>query len=136
MRGLWRYCADSARYLFGDRLGDPVADKIAEALRENRSGLSQTDINALFSGHVPAPRITASLEALRDQGLVKVQEVETGGRPVKRWVMVDLSPLLPLLPLLPQTGGPTSQAGPPIKGGSRGAEEAEKAEELAEVLRI
>jgi hypothetical protein len=29
---VWRYCFDSARHLFGDRLGDPTADAILAAL--------------------------------------------------------------------------------------------------------
>jgi hypothetical protein len=30
----WRYCGDSARYIFGESLGDPDADAIMAALRE------------------------------------------------------------------------------------------------------
>ncbi len=30
---VWQYCEDSARYVFGDALGDPVADELLEALR-------------------------------------------------------------------------------------------------------
>ena len=30
---VWRYCLQSAAYLFGDRLGDPVADEILTALK-------------------------------------------------------------------------------------------------------
>ncbi len=130
---VWRYCAHSARYLFGNRLGDPVADRIAEALRENRSGLTLTDINALFSGHVPGPRITASLEALRDQGLARPQQFESGGRPITRWVVVDLFPHIPLFPQTDVPSSPAELPGDPIAGS---AEKAEKAEKLGGVLRI
>src|SRR5208283_2893112 len=30
---VWRYCDDSAKYIFGDALGDPTADEILRALR-------------------------------------------------------------------------------------------------------
>jgi hypothetical protein len=33
---VWEYCEDSARYIFGDATGDPVADRIIEALRSFR----------------------------------------------------------------------------------------------------
>jgi hypothetical protein len=31
---LWRYCRDSADYIFGDRLGDPVAERVCEAAQK------------------------------------------------------------------------------------------------------
>jgi hypothetical protein len=34
---LWRYCDASARYIFGDLVGDPVADTILRALRNQNS---------------------------------------------------------------------------------------------------
>ena len=39
---VWRYCAASVRYIFGDRTGDATADRILEALR--RGDLSRTQI--------------------------------------------------------------------------------------------
>lgn len=42
---VWRYCYDSARYIFGDMIGDRIGDAILAALREARdSGLTQTEI--------------------------------------------------------------------------------------------
>ena len=38
---VWRYCFESAAYIFGDSLGDPMADEILRALRTAGSdGLS------------------------------------------------------------------------------------------------
>lgn len=31
---LWEYCESSAKYIFGERLGDPIADEILKALRD------------------------------------------------------------------------------------------------------
>ena len=38
---LWTYCEASARWIFGDELGDPVADEILDALRVNPAGLTK-----------------------------------------------------------------------------------------------
>ena len=41
---LWRYCFDSARYIFGDTLGDFTADTILQALRSaHDTGLTRAD---------------------------------------------------------------------------------------------
>jgi hypothetical protein len=41
---VWEYCESSARYIFGDSTGDPIADRILEALRNSNSGLNRTQI--------------------------------------------------------------------------------------------
>ncbi len=41
---VWQYCADSARYILGNSLGDPVADKLLQNLHKSSKGLSQTQI--------------------------------------------------------------------------------------------
>ena len=48
---VWRYCADSARYVFGDAVGDPVADELLEALRARPDGMTRTEIRDLFGRH-------------------------------------------------------------------------------------
>lgn len=82
---VWRYAEDSARYLFGDALGDPVADTILRALRANPEGLTRTDIlKGLFSGHDRG--IDRALALLMERGLARSERRgETGGRPEERW---------------------------------------------------
>jgi hypothetical protein len=47
---VWDYAEASARYVFGDATGDPVADRIMEALRAaGKDGLTRTGIRDLFS---------------------------------------------------------------------------------------
>jgi hypothetical protein len=47
---LWDYAEASARYMFGDATGDPVADQILEALRAaGREGMSRTEIRTSSS---------------------------------------------------------------------------------------
>ncbi len=46
---LWKYAEDSARYIFGERTGDRLADDSLTALREAAGGgLTRTDISNLF----------------------------------------------------------------------------------------
>jgi hypothetical protein len=82
---LWRYCEDSARFIFGDSLGDPVADEILRALRSAPNGLTRTELSNLFGRNRSAPEIGRALATLSEQGLVNSQKVETGGRSAQRW---------------------------------------------------
>lgn len=80
----WRYCEESTRYIFGDRTGDPVADRIREALRTS-GPLSETDIRDLFGRHQKSDRVQRALETLLTAGMVSVDSVDTGGRPARVW---------------------------------------------------
>lgn len=81
---LWRYCDDSARYLFGDQLGDPIADRILAALRES-GPMTETELHGLLHRNVGAPRIYAAVDLLKRHGLADVESVKTSGRPARRW---------------------------------------------------
>lgn len=83
---LWNYAEDSARFIFGERTGDKVADEILRALREAESeGRTQTELNNLFHGHRTSGQITSALNSLVEAGLVFSREEPTGGRPTRRW---------------------------------------------------
>lgn len=88
---VWTYCRDSARWLFGNSLGDPVADRIAAALSTAPHGLDRTDLRDLFNRHESAERITTALGLLEVRGLIKLVEQATDGRP--RTVAVPTSSL-------------------------------------------
>jgi hypothetical protein len=50
---VWSYCEASAGYIFGQTLGDPLADRFHAALRHaGESGLTRTEIRDLAGGHV------------------------------------------------------------------------------------
>ncbi|MBA4395554.1 MAG: hypothetical protein C0407_18535, partial [Desulfobacca sp.] len=53
----WDHSEASARYIFGDAIGDPVADQILEALRAIKDGMTRTEISALFGRHRSSDRI-------------------------------------------------------------------------------
>jgi hypothetical protein len=82
---LWEYCERSAKYIFGDALGDPTADTILQALRNSPGGLTRSDISALFSRHKPASDIARALSVLASLGLAVSQPEQTDGRSTERW---------------------------------------------------
>lgn len=54
----WRYCEQSARFVFGSALGNRVADEILRALRvAGPDGMTRTEISGLFKRHESAERI-------------------------------------------------------------------------------
>ena len=84
---LWDYAEESARYIFGDATGDPVADAILEALRNaGTDGLTRTEIRDLFKRHQSADRIDGALGELLRLGRVRREVEQTGGRPAERWI--------------------------------------------------
>jgi hypothetical protein len=82
---LWRYCEDSARFIFGDSLGDPVADEILRALRQAPEGYTRTEIRDLLGRHAAKREIDRALGVLSQQGLACCKVEETGGRSAERW---------------------------------------------------
>jgi len=85
---LWDYAEESARYIFGDATGDPVADQIAEALTAaGQDGLTRTDVRDLFKRHKSADRIDQALTLLLKAGRARRTLEGTGGRPTERWFL-------------------------------------------------
>lgn len=85
---LWSYAEESARHVFGDATGDPVADAIIEALGvAGESGMSRTEIRDLFRRHKNANRINQALELLLKVERARCEHQGTGGRPTERWFL-------------------------------------------------
>ena len=88
---IWRYCLDSARYIFGDLIGDRLADKILKAFRQaGTDGLSRNEIfRGVCQKNIDGQQITAALTLLEQRGLAKKvtrTTKSTPGRPEERWV--------------------------------------------------
>jgi hypothetical protein len=81
---VWRYCEDSAKWVFGDSQGDPVADEILRALKIRPDGMTRSDMHGLFGRHVTANAITRALHLLYRRGLVELHKTQTGVASVKR----------------------------------------------------
>lgn len=82
---VWRYCEDSARFIFGDALGDATADSILVALRAQPEGMTRTEISVLFDRHRSTQQINRALGVLETLGFARSEREETGGRPTERW---------------------------------------------------
>jgi hypothetical protein len=82
---VWQYCEASARFIFGDSLGDSTADTILQALRTKPDGMNRTEISGLFSGHKKRADIDRALAVLAEHGLVGTQSVKTDGAPAEVW---------------------------------------------------
>lgn len=86
---IWRYCDDSARYIWGAALGDPTADEILRALRAaGGNGLTQWDLNNHFSRRKPSAELCRALGALTERGLIRFETEQTGGRAATRYFVL------------------------------------------------
>jgi hypothetical protein len=81
----WDYAETSARFVFGDSLGDPVADEILRALRDRAEGMSRTELARHFAGHQTSEQIGRALGVLARGDFVVWEAIPTGGRPTERW---------------------------------------------------
>jgi len=89
---VWDYCSATAEFVFGNNIGDRVADEILKSLRTAAStGRARTEIRDLFKRHQSADRIEQALELLRHRGLARVEQRQTAGRPVETWFACDTS---------------------------------------------
>jgi len=82
---VWNYCAESAALFFGTSTGDPIADRIREAIDASFTGLSRNQMSALFHGHVSSERIEAALQQLLALGAIGQTSQPSGGRPTTLW---------------------------------------------------
>jgi hypothetical protein len=83
---IWEFCEASAVHIFGNALGDPIADEILRALQQaSGDGMPRTAIRDLFGRHKSGDRIGAALALLMTKGRARMEPRESGGRPVETW---------------------------------------------------
>src|SRR5262249_25291191 len=85
---VWEFCEASVKYIFGDALGDVVADTILSALKTaGEQGLTRTEVTGLFSRHQPSSQIARALSELQHRRLAMFRKTPspTGGRPAETW---------------------------------------------------
>jgi Protein of unknown function (DUF3987) len=86
---LWRYCEQSAKWIFGTSTGDRNADKIVAALRHAPNGMTKTEISVkVFNRHASSADIDGALRLLHGLDMVNYQEEASGGAPIQRWFFV------------------------------------------------
>ena len=85
---VWDYCEESASQIFGDALGDPIADAILVALLQaGKTGMTRTEIRDLFGRNCSGERLGTALALLRNKGHARMETRITGGRPAETWVI-------------------------------------------------
>ena len=82
---LWDYAERSARWVFGDSLGDPLADDIYRALQEEPDGLTRSQVRDLFSRNRRSKDIGQALQRLAASGRIHAERQHQRGRPAELW---------------------------------------------------
>jgi hypothetical protein len=82
---LWSYCAGSVRHVFGDELGDPLADEIRRGLLQAAEGLDRTAIHRLLGNHRSRDAVDRALALLLQLGLASPTVRESDGRSAEVW---------------------------------------------------
>jgi Protein of unknown function (DUF3987) len=89
---LWRYCETSAKIIFADTVGDPLADEILRALRSSLiTGMTRTELYNMFRYRRGGSyALGAALDQLLKLGKVRCERpAQPGqGRPSERWFAI------------------------------------------------
>jgi len=78
--GFWSYCRESAEFIFGDRVGDVLGERIWTFVRESEIGMGRFELSQALGRHVSPAAIERALRLLESQGRVTVVTVPTTGR--------------------------------------------------------
>jgi hypothetical protein len=80
---VWSYCRHSAEIIFGDSIGNPIADRLLRAIRAAEdTGLTATEQSQALSGHATKAQIGVARDELERRGLVRTR---MDGPPWVRW---------------------------------------------------
>ncbi|HPA52890.1 MAG TPA: bifunctional DNA primase/polymerase [Thermoanaerobaculia bacterium] len=90
---LWSYSERSVRRIFGDLIGDPVADALIRALRAaGAAGLSRSELWVVLGRNGSVSRLERALDTLARLRLARGRIERTGGRPAVRWFAAEHVP--------------------------------------------
>jgi hypothetical protein len=85
---LWEFVERSVAFVFGDSLGDPVADDLLRLLRgAGRQGVSRSEMMSYFQRNTSSERIGRALGLLLASNLASFERAPANGagRPEERW---------------------------------------------------
>jgi hypothetical protein len=77
---VWDYIEASVHYIFGDRTGNKIADRIYDAVYEYPEGMTRTEIFNLFNRHEKREHIEDAIVLLVRCKKVIIEKIETMGR--------------------------------------------------------
>ena len=78
----WRYCQDSALYIWGDFTQSGIAEKLRIALAgAGEAGLTRSQINGALGGRITADEFSPELQKMLSAGQVNCVTRNTTGRP-------------------------------------------------------
>lgn len=90
---LWRFAQESATFIFGESLGDEVADRLLSAINAaGEAGLDGTAQRDVFGRHISGKRLEAARDQLQRLGKIRSVQEETGGRPRTISYALSLAP--------------------------------------------
>jgi hypothetical protein len=82
---VWNYCKASAKFIFGHKLGDALADEILEVLHARPNGMTRNELIEYFQRNKSGIEISQSLMLLQELQRARFEKESTGGRPAERW---------------------------------------------------
>jgi len=83
---VWSFCEASAQYVFGDMLGDPIADFILRLLRLSGAvAMTRTEISNAFGRNMAVSKIDAALGKFQAANKIYAQLRRTAGRSAQVW---------------------------------------------------
>lgn len=87
----WRYCRESAEYIFGNSLGNPDAERVLAVVRAAEAGmLPKRALAEQLGKSIWGSRLDRALDVLEDKGLIiRTPGSPTGGRPRTLIVAID-----------------------------------------------
>ncbi len=88
---IWDYAEASVRFIFQDRIGDPLANAIIDALKEKPEGIDRTGISNIFGKNKSSSQITESLNVLEGSGRIKKEMQSTNGRNREIYSLISLN---------------------------------------------
>jgi hypothetical protein len=86
------YAARSAAWALDGATGEPLAEQIHAALRNNPGGLTRSQISDTLKHNQPAGQIDHALHALLTAGRATMTQIPTGGRPAHLWTAATAAP--------------------------------------------
>jgi hypothetical protein len=92
---VWEYCERSVKFIFGDSIGDPVADELLRVLRAaGPQGATRTEMLNYFGRNRSTDRIGRALGMLLEHRLARMEKSQPQGpgRPEERWYAAEVVP--------------------------------------------